>query len=674
MFSSVEGRRRRRLPWRVPLGLLLGLLSGLLPGCFRSGVRGPEVCNFDDDDGDRRIDEGFVDAEGLYSSPEACGGCSVVCAEVFPTAAATDCVVEDDVSGERVARCVLVRCPAGTHRVGIGCEPDLPSLCLPCAADDDCALREEGARCVTLAGASGDDDRRCLPPCGPACPSGFSCSDGVCAPDGGTCACTEDTRDVDFACLRATDNTMACAGVRRCEEGPSGLGLGACRPALDEACNLRDDDCDGAIDEAFRDDAGRYVDEAHCGACDVPCVAPGPNQSARCVAAGPGATCEVECLEGFVDVDGFQANGCECERADGGGPPPVVGGDADCDGLADDDDAFVYVTPTGNDADPGTLARPRRTPQGAIARGVETGRDVLVARGIYDGAVTLRGGVSVFGGYRPDFRDRDIDLFPVVLEHTAAPGSPVLRCTAAAGALRLEGMTIRGSDATDVGGGSTALFSDGCGPEVTFAELTLEAGRGAPGRRGDASSDALDPGLTLRDLDGSDGTAGAEGQGREPACRRIAAGRGGALRCPDGVDVGGGDGGDGDCPESGCRNGLPCGNGGCTDFTEAGVCDFAAVLAAAVPNPSAEPGRGPAGGAAGERTFNAPTNRGVCNFCDDGPTLPRDGGDGGDGTRGDDGEGGPGCALTHVLDPSGRVRGGDGAGGSAGGDGSGGGG
>jgi hypothetical protein len=146
---------------------------------------------------------------------------------------------------------------------------------------------------------------------------------------------------------------MRCAGVQRCgADGPT-----ACEPALLEACNAQDDDCDGSVDEDFRDDAGRYVARLHCGGCARPCVEPGP-EHARDAARpeGAGTRCDVVCLEGFVDVDRILANGCECERWDGEGPPPVIGGDADCDGTPDDTTDFVYVTATGSDTNTGSLA------------------------------------------------------------------------------------------------------------------------------------------------------------------------------------------------------------------------------------------------------------------------------------------------------------------------------
>ncbi|HJL03193.1 MAG TPA: hypothetical protein RMH85_21815 [Polyangiaceae bacterium LLY-WYZ-15_(1-7)] len=648
--------------------MTLALGAALMGGCYEHHLCGaPESCNFDDDDCDRRIDEDFVDEDGIYFTAEHCG-CGVACADVFPTAAETACEV-DRVAGE--ARCVLVACPEGWHRAGEGaCAPDVPALCLPCTEDADCALRQPGAACREME----TGERRCLTPCMEVgCPAGFACEAGLCMPTSGICGCTPETIGVELACLVERDPEYACAGARVCTED----GLGECEPVLGETCNEQDDDCDGQLDEDFRDEAGRYVDRLHCGGCAMPCVEPGPNMEARCEPRGPSEVeCVVECLEGFVDVDGILANGCECERFDGVGPPPAVGGDTDCDGAPDETDDYVYVTTTGSDTNPGTLERPMRTVQAALERGDAEGKDVLVARGIYEGAVDVVGGVSLFGGYRPDFRDRDLALFPVVLENRGAEaGAPVLTCHDVSAPTRVEGFTVQGTDATRPGAGSTAVYLDGCGPDVAFAALTVLAGRGADGVRGRSSSDALAAlGASLEDLDGVPGREGNPGTlaGR---CGRVAAGRGGGHVCPGGNDVSGGVGGAADCPDTGCFNGSACGNAGCTDYTVGGVCDFTAVLRDAVPNPAAQAGRGALPGEAGELTYNAPTNRNVCNFCDDNPTLPRNGGRGGDGAEGIDGTGGEGCAAAPLFDPAtGRAGGGDGEAGTGGSDGSGGGG
>ncbi len=298
---------------------------------------------------------------------------------------------------------------------------------------------------------------------------------------------------------------------------------------------------------------------------------------------------------------------------------------------------------------------------------------MLVARGVYEGPFALVSGVNVFGGYRPDFRDRDLELYPVLIE-SSRPGEPVVTCAGVTAVTRFEGFTLAGSDATTPGAGSTTLYSDVCGPDVVFSALTILAGRGAPGERGDDSSDNLaDWGLSsLGQLDGVNGADGRPAS--TSACPRVRGGVGGAHLCRA-ADVSGGGGGDGTCPDSGCVNGRACGNAGCTDFTVGGVCDLDAALRVAVANPAAGPGRGPAAGAAGELTYDAPTNRGICNFCDDNPTLPRNGGIGGDAGEGGDGMGGLGCSGAPMLDARvGILRGGAGTDGTPGTDGGGGGG
>ncbi len=648
--------------------ILAVAISATFGGCYAHHLCNEETCNLRDDDCDGTIDEGFVDEDGLYRTVENCGTCGIDCRAAFPTAEEVACELDAEIGPV----CVLVSCPPMFHRGDEGsCVPDVPVLCLPCEEDDDCALRLPGTRCLE----TGSGQRRCGQPCGDGamCPEGFACAAGQCAPVSEWCGCSDATEGVELACiLRVDEAGHACVGVQRCgADGP-----GPCEPALGEACNAIDDDCDGATDEDFRDAEGRYVDRLHCGGCAIPCVEQGPNMIAECLPHGAGVRCESECLEGFVDVDGILANGCECERFDGMGPPPVVGGDSDCDGVPDDTDDFIYVTTTGSDTNPGTLARPMRTPNAALARGRAAGKHVLVARGIYDGPLDVVGGVSIFGGYSPDFRDRDLELYPVVLERRADPGAPAMTCRGVTAPTRVEGFTVIGADATAPGAGSTAVYVDGCGPAVSFAAIDVFAGRGSDGRDGLDSSERLaEWGLgSLLELRGEDGAMGRPGNGDGAPCTTVPGGAGGRHTCR-GVDVSGGGGGAAACPETGCVNGSPCGNAGCTDFTVGGVCDFDAVLRAAVPNPAPTAGRGPMPGARAVLTYNAPTNRRVCNFCDDNPTLPRDSANGGDGGSGADGGAGLGCSSGPVLDAaSGRLTGAAGTEGSAGQNGSGGGG
>jgi len=645
-------------------------------GCYATERCGAEICDALDNDCDGQSDEIFRDAQGRYLDGENCGGCGVSCADAFPRAVRTECV---DL-GDGVPRCQVSQCPPGERVEEGACLPELEVLCMACERDADCAQLRPGARCQPDVSGTG----RCAPPCAGAadCATGFQCvaepgGGPVCEPTHGSCACSLELAGVSFGCLLQATAGASCAGVQRCGAN----GLSACEPALEERCNGADDDCDGAVDESFVDRQGRYASEEHCGGCGQRCVPPGENMSAACRIERGVAGCEIGCLSGFVDVDGLLVTGCECRLSSG--PGVVIGADADCDGAVDETPEYVFVAPNGDDANDGSdAAQPVRTIQTGLARGLASGRSVLVARGVYQGPVQLLAGVTLLGGYSPDFRAHDVDLHPVLIEaDPAAPAAPVLRCHDLAISTRVDGLTIVGGDASERGEGTTAVYLDGCGPQLELSNLTVVAGRAAAGAAGTDSSANLAPwGLSsLTELDGVDGVAGEAGNLASEACVEIPAGSGGDKQCPF-TDVSGGAGGAAICADLSllCDNASdpPCGNAGCTDFTGAdGVCDLAAAHAAAVVNPSASDGSGAAPGVAGEPAYAAPTNRDTCSFCDDNPSLPRFGGDGSDGATGEDGQSGEGCLGVELVDfAAGRVSAGAGRDGADGSDGSGGGG
>jgi len=648
--------------------LAILVLGACLMACPGSHLcEGPELCNGRDDDCDGKQDEDFIDEKGRLTHPENCGRCGVSCDAVFTSAGETTCDAT-----EAVPMCRILSCELGFHLAGDGaCVPDAYVLCLPCTADADCATRTPGARCIQQG-----SDRRCGVPCGVGtpCPSPFACdiASGQCLPDTGLCQCDKVDATFQVACLaEGTAPGVVCAGFQTC--GPTGLG--ACAIATEESCNLADDDCDGEVDEDFRDATGRYLGRLHCGACGATCAPPGEHYLAECVATSDSARCDVGCEPGFVDVDGIAGNGCECERFDGTTAPRAVGSDANCDGIVDDSDLFVHVSPGGSDGALGTLVSPLRTIDAGTARAKLEGKLVLVAQGSYP-PFRVAAGVSVYGGYRTDFQDRNPELYRVVIEASAASdGAPVLTCDAVTDASVIDGVTLVGSDALTIGQGSTVARFDRCGPAVKLAHVTVLSARGADGARGDDASARLPAGFSsLADLDGIDGRAGAGGDDETQSCVARSGGSGGTKVCA-GVDVSGGAGGASTCGGSGCVNGFACGNAGCTDFTVGGICDYTRVLSQAVANPRAGSGRGSQAGAAGAPTYNAVTNRGSCAFCDDNPTLERLGQDGGDGRPGTRGTAGEGCTSGPLLfDTLGRASASMGSAGTAGSHGSGGGG
>lgn len=649
-----------KVPW-----LCLALLCAACPDAHL--CKSSEQCNSKDDDCDGKVDEDFVDSSGRYVGKNHCGRCDVSCDAVFESASSTVCDTTDT-----VPVCRINACKPGFHQAGEGgCVPDEVVLCLPCTSDAECSAGTPGARCLDVEG-----ERRCGVGCdtNTPCPSPFECDlvQGQCFPAPKLCACDDVDETFEVACIgQGVASDVVCAGLQTCTP----QGLSECAIATGESCNERDDNCDGQVDEDFRDSQGRYVDSLHCGACGIPCAPPGENYRADCIAEGDDVRCDVACEESFVDVDGIAGNGCECQRFDGDNAPRVVGGDSDCDGQPDDNDLFVHVTNGGSDSGLGTLISPLRSINAGIARGKAQGKLVLVAQGSY-APFAMVAGVKVFGGYRTDFGDRNPELYPVVIEANASSdGAPVLTCKDIEDEAVLDGVTLVGQDAFTAGRGSTVAVFDRCGPAVKLSHVTLLAGRGADGARGQDASARLPAGFSsLSDLDGVDGRPGQDGDTNGQQCVAQPGGLGGTKQCA-GSDVSGGRGGASSCGGTGCVNGRDCPNAGCTDFTVGGVCDYDAVLDEAVPNPSAQAGRGTRPGVAGALTYNAPTNRSECLFCDDNPTLQRLGQDGSDGRSGERGPGGAGCADEPLsFDNLGRANAQSGSAGVSGTNGSGGGG
>ncbi len=663
----------------LAIGLFTLIAAFSLVGCHESAGGTDEICNYTDDNWDGIVDDPFVDALGRYISVMHCGDCGVNCAEVFPLATAVECFVPE--SSDSKPLCRITDCPDGTHLVGSACVQDEGLLCLPCETDNDCAIADPGALCVTLP----NGDTRCGTPCDlgdDQCLAGFECTEPgntpQCTPISGSCACTPEHEGQVFGCwIDSPDGETACPGRQICE----GTSLTECEPVLEDICDGKDNDCNGTIDDDFLT-GDLYIDDDHCGACNHPCVPPAANMESHCIYDGSSPGCVFSCLFGFVDLDGVSLNGCECEMTAGSWPPTAHGGDGNCDGTLDDMSTYIYVSKNGNDGNPGTLAAPVLTIGQGIVLAAPTGKTVFVAQGVYDEDVHLSPGVSLFGGYNADFSDRDTVIFPVVLTNTSATtGHPVLYANGIQTSTEVAGFDIEGTNAASPGAGSTTVLIKNCGPDLFIWDLTVIAGQSADGIDGDSSAEILaDMGIpSPAQLDGTSGTNGAGGfDANTIYCfgQFANGGNGGNKTCPVSMaNVGGGYGGDSSCPNTGCSIGSPCGNAGCSDYMVGSVCDYAAVYAAAVPNPAAGNGFGPGAGSGGDLTYDAPTTMPGISFCDDNPTLRREGGPGGNGAGGTSGAGGIGFTdpdgyfniLTGIWTAGDGTDGGDGTNGGGGG-------
>ncbi len=167
--------------------------------------------------------------------------------------------------------------------------------------------------------------------------------------------CDGDLEDCDGAIDAGFDadadgywDDVACAGVYAdldCDDGAASV-----NPAGTEACNLLDDDCDGAADEPFDADGdgafdavfcvGVYGAEADCND-GAPSVHPGVTDEG---CDGLDSDCDGQFGPDEIDDDGDGATECDgdCDDADATVAPGLGevcnGRDDDCDGLVDADD------------------------------------------------------------------------------------------------------------------------------------------------------------------------------------------------------------------------------------------------------------------------------------------------------------------------------------------------
>jgi hypothetical protein len=359
--------------------------------------------------------------------------------------------------------------------------------------------------------------------------------------------------------------------------------------------------------------------------------------------------------------------------------------DSNCDGIDGTETDAIFVADNGNDANPGTKAKPKREIQAAVtAAAAGNKRYVLVGFGDY-GHVQLVTGISIYGGYDSltwKRKDRYPDGLPLIVA-----------CREGVLALAVKDVTLQhikvrgqscgaGAAAERTAYGIRAVNST----DITLQRVFVTAGDGAPGatgtdgRAGANGRPGSEGGHGSTNLDGEFGRGGAGGLSSTPGHRGGDGGRGGGKRA-DGQSGGqglvgtaggaGGKGRDGDGP------GKPGGDGdagelGLAGAGGAGGSSAAEAIAPLYRGQSGSPGRpgtsgnggGGGGGGGGGDKF------GVGYPSGDGGGG---GGVGGDGSRGGTG-GGPGggsfgiylVSSTVTLKASKVVAGNGGRGGSGG--------
>src|SRR5690606_22825395 len=162
------------------------------------------------------------------------------------------------------------------------------------------------------------------------------------------------------------------------------------------------------------------TNNAHCGGCNIPCTS-APNSTWSC----DSGSCEFQsCNANYWDLDGNPANGCEynCVFQSAVDLPDDNFRDANCDGIDGDIAKAIFVSTSGNDANPGTMSQPVRTITYALQLAQTTGKsEIYVAAGEYSSpTVTLVNGISIYGGYSYPSWTRNA-THQVTIKYSGAP-------------------------------------------------------------------------------------------------------------------------------------------------------------------------------------------------------------------------------------------------------------
>ena len=303
----------------------------------------------------------------------------------------------------------------------------------------------------------------------------------------------------------------------------------------------------------------------------------------------------------------------------------------------------VYVSPTGSDSSPGTMAEPLLTIGAGISAALASGLDrVNIAAGRYEEHVDLESGVSLYGGYDPRDWSRDPQLLATRIVGTVAGDPTVVGMSVAD--ITLDGLWVQASDGSPASTSSYAVVLESSSG-VTITGSDLAAGRGAsgaPGANGPGgiAGEAGDPGL-IGDPDGSHGLGGVGGLSLCGAGGR--GGRGGLEGANtgepglDGQGAGGGSGGPGG---AGGDPGQPGTNGSPGRSGDAGIAGPAGAQFGEVSSARYLPGVG----FPGERGEDGAGGGGGGGGGGQGGFLAIDGGGNGAG-----GGGGGGCGGTGGL-------------------------
>lgn len=183
----------------------------------------------------------------------------------------------------------------------------------------------------------------------------------------------------------------------------------------------------------------------------------------------------------------------------------------------------VFVSPMGNDSNPGTKMSPVKTLGAALMKkGMKA--FVFVCEGSYTESADVKIPVSINGG----FKCNDWSYSGMKPKFGGAKSDYVIKVDGVSGSVQLVDLELDGKDGTMPGESSIALFAN-ASTDVKLTRLRLEAGAGSQGADGTLTQFAFPDAGALTGNNASGSTGGAEN----------------SVTCPGGAMTVGGKGGNG---------------------------------------------------------------------------------------------------------------------------------
>jgi hypothetical protein len=194
--------------------------------------------------------------------------------------------------------------------------------------------------------------------------------------------------------------------------------------------------------------------------------------------------------------------------------PDMSFADTNCDGIDGSRAGAVFVSPSGDDGNDGTMAHPKKTIGAALAAataGSET-KDIYLDRGTYNETVTMVPDVNIYGGY-----DSAAGWTRSKSNVSEIAGAPAIR--ASGGVIdEVQLVKLKGHVRPDGSAYGAIVVS----ATLTFTDCSICADDGGPGARGRDGAPGKDGSAGMRGIDGSifidDEGNGGEGGGQFSGC------------------------------------------------------------------------------------------------------------------------------------------------------------